>query len=168
MRGKFVGAVTACAHVRLNGLQFAVVSADNEYMHSSKPRYTIDSEARLVSVKFAGMLTFGDIADYAASLRADPRFRPALAEIVDLRLVQSLDLSPREMMDLADKVDPFSFDSRRAFVVYSKAQIHAAQLHRILRKDSKTIRVFYSIDEANEWVRSESTSPVGAGVREEV
>jgi hypothetical protein len=74
------------------------------------------------------------------------------AEIVDLRQVESVELSARNAMDLADQVDPFAADSKRAFVAQSQAQIQAAHLHRILRIDSATIRIFFSIEEARKWI----------------
>jgi hypothetical protein len=116
--------------------------------------YLIETRAGLVSVRFTGHLTFRDILDYAASLRADPRFVAAYAELVDLRFVESVSLSSREIMILADQVDPFSAQSRRAFLVKDQSQVNVAHLHRILRTESESIRVFFSLDEAREWIRS--------------
>jgi len=118
----------------------------------SFPDYRIDTAVGLVTVRFAGKLTFSDIVDYASRLRADPRFNPSFAEIVDLRQVESVELSAGDAMKLADRVDPFSSDSKRAFVAQSQAQINAAHLHRILRSESKTIRVCFSMAEAREWI----------------
>jgi len=118
----------------------------------SFPDYRIDTAVGLVSIRFTGKLTFSDIVNYVSCLRADPRFNPTFAEIVDLRQVESVELSARETMDLADQVDPFSFDSKRAFVAQSQAQIRAAHLHRILRTERKTIHVFLSIEEARKWI----------------
>jgi hypothetical protein len=130
---------------------------------ATPPIYSIDSAARLVSVKFSNKLTFFNIVNYASSLRVDPRFSPAFSEIVDLRFVDSVSVSAREAMALADNVDPFSFNSKRAFVVQSQAQVNAAHLHRILRPESKTIQVFYSIDEARRWVNASSEAASAAG-----
>jgi len=122
--------------------------------------YEIDAAAGLVSAKASGTLTFFAIANYASSLRLDRRFSPGFSEIVDLRSVESVSLSAREAMALADNIDPFSNSSRRAFIVQSQAQINAAHLHRILRPQTKTIRVFYSIDEAREWISATSEAAV--------
>jgi hypothetical protein len=116
--------------------------------------YSIDTAARLVSARASGKLTFCALLNYASSLRADPHFSPAFCEIIDLRSVDSVSLSAREVLTLADNVDPFSPRSRRAFVVRSQAQINAAHLHRILRPQTETIRVFHSIDEAREWTNA--------------
>jgi len=118
--------------------------------------YSIDPAARLVSARASGKLTFSHIVNYASSLRADRRFSPAFSEIVDLRSVESVSLSSHEVMTLADSIDPFSANSKRAFVVRNQDQVNAAHLHRILRPQTKTIRVFHSIDEAKEWIDATS------------
>lgn len=114
--------------------------------------YSIDRENRFVQVKFTGRVTFSNIEDYALALRADPRFSASLSEIVDLRDVEEVELSPKQAMNLADKVDPFSPGSRRAFVAQSQAQINVAHVHRILRPEGNNIRVFFSLDEARRWM----------------
>jgi len=114
--------------------------------------YSIDLKNRFVLVKFTGNVTFHDIEGYVWDLRAHPRFSPSLSEIVDLRDVEKVELSPKEAMNLADGVDPFSIESRRAFVAQSQAQINASHMHRILRPEGNNIRVFFSIDEAKQWI----------------
>ena len=114
--------------------------------------YAIDLQNRFVFVKFTGRMTFDDIEDYALHLRANPRFSPSLSEIIDLRDVEKVELSPKQAMNLADRVDPFSLGSRRAFVAQSQAQINVSHMHRILRPEGDNIRVFFSIDEARRWI----------------
>ena len=114
--------------------------------------YSVDAEARLVMARASGKLTFNEIVGYAAGLRADHRFSPAFSEIIDLRSVESVSLTAREVMTLADSIDPFSANSKRAFVVRNQDQVNAAHLHRILRPPTKTIQVFHSIEGAREWI----------------
>jgi hypothetical protein len=116
--------------------------------------YSIDPAARLVTARAFGQLTFATIVNYASSLQVDRRFSPAFSEIVDLRFVESVSLSTHEVMTLADHVDPFSPNSKRAFIVRNQEQVNAAHLHRILRPQTKTIQVFYSMDEAREWINA--------------
>ncbi len=118
--------------------------------------YFVDSLNRFVSVRFTERLTFGDIENYASALCADPRFDPAFSEIVDLREVREVALSTEELIALADRVDPYSPRARRAFVAQSPAQINAAQLHRILRPEAGNVRVFFSMDEAKQWILEKS------------
>jgi hypothetical protein len=122
--------------------------------------YSIDTADRVVTARGSGKLTFTAISSYAASLRADPRFSPTFSEIVDLRSVESVLLNARELMTLADSVDPFSANSKRAFVVRNQEQVNAAHLHRILRPQTKKIQVFHSIDEAREWINATSEAAV--------
>ena len=114
--------------------------------------YSVDLQNRFVLVKFKGRITFHDIEDYALDLRANPRFSPSLSEIIDLRDVEEVQLSPKQAMNLATGVDPFSRGSRRAFVAQSQAQINASHMHRILRPEADNIRVFLSLDEARRWL----------------
>jgi hypothetical protein len=118
--------------------------------------YSVDSAARVVSARASGELTFTTIVSYASRLRRDRSFSPAFSEIVDLRAVESVSLSTREVMTLANDIDPFLANSKRAFVVRNQDQINVAHLHRILRPQTNTIRVFHSIEEAREWVNATS------------
>jgi len=114
--------------------------------------YTIDSAKRFVSVRFVKKLTVHDIVAYATALRRDPAFDPALAELVDLREVEEVELDAKEALHLADEIDPFSLASRRAFVARTSTQINPARLHALLRSEDKNIRIFGSIEEAKRWV----------------
>jgi len=125
--------------------------------------FSIDSSAGLVSSRTTGALTFGKIVNYVSSLKADPKFNPDFSELVDLRAVESVRLSAREAMMLADQVDPFSPLSRRGFVALSETQAHAAQLHLLLRPGSDTVRIFFSMEEAQRWLKSEEGSSPTAG-----
>jgi len=118
--------------------------------------YFIDLENRFVLVRFTGTISFQDIKDYAGHLRADPQFHPSFSEIIDLRNVEEVELTATQAMNLADTVDPFAIESRRAFVVQSQAQIHAAHIHRILRPEGGKILVSSSMEEAKQWLRTGS------------
>ena len=100
---------------------------------SEVARFTVDPALRLVTVRFGKTVSAGDIERYAAQLRESPSFRPGFSEIADLRDVEKLDLKAEEFIRLADKVDPFSFESKRAFVLGNSVQAHAARMHKILR-----------------------------------
>jgi hypothetical protein len=116
--------------------------------------YKIIPKKRLVWVKFGKEVSQGEIANYAHGLRSNPLFEPGFSEIVDLREVEKLDLHGEQMLKLADEVDPFSFDSKRAFVVRNATQSHAARMHQILRIANESLRIFYSVREAERWIES--------------
>ena len=112
--------------------------------------YTVDPEKRLVAVTFGKKLKVCDIQRYAELLQLNPSFRPNYSEIVDLTDVEELDLQADEFLTLADKIDPFSHDARRAFVVRTSVQNHAARMHKVLRTQ-RSIEIFRSLEEAERW-----------------
>lgn len=113
--------------------------------------YTIEPEARLVSTQFCGVLSFRALEMYANSLRADPRFDPTFSELVDLRKVEEIHLLPEEALRLADQIDPFMLETKRAFVAQSQLQVHSAKMHQLLQ-NKRTIRIFSNLEEARLWV----------------
>ena len=117
-----------------------------------RPEYRVIPDKRLVWVKFAKRTTEKEIAGYAKALCLDPAFDPEFSEIVDLRDVEDLDLQGDEMMELADKIDPFSYQAKRAFVVSNAVQSHAVRMHQILRISKENIATFHSMEEAERWV----------------
>jgi hypothetical protein len=118
---------------------------------SQSPWYHVDTEKKLVSVKFGRKLTVRDIEGYVGRLQLYPSFQPVYAEIVDLSEVEDLDLQADEFLKLADKIDPFSPDAKRAFIVRNSVQNHAARMHKVLRTP-RNIEIFRSVEEAERWI----------------
>ncbi len=121
--------------------------------------FNVDSKQKLVVVRFGKTVTVRDIERYAARLRENPAFQPLFSEITDLRAVEKLDLSAAEFLRLADEVDPFSDESKRAFVVGNAVQAHAARMHKILRTE-RCFEIFQSLEEAEQWVSSPVSPPL--------
>jgi hypothetical protein len=113
--------------------------------------FSIDIDRRLVTVTFGPKATIQTIEDYALRLRAHPNFESSFSEITDLREVEDLDLQAEDFLKLADHVDPFSVEAKRAFVVRTSVQDHAARMHKILRS-KRTIAIFRSVEEAERWL----------------
>ena len=113
--------------------------------------YTVDTEKKLVVVSFGEKVTFRDIQHYANLLQLDRSFHPAYSEIVDLTQAEELDLQADEFLNLADKIDPFAHESKRAFVVRTSVQNHAARMHKVLRTQ-RNIEIFRSREEAEHWI----------------
>ena len=131
------------------GERFA--SQRGEQFLSGSAECVVDAARRLVTVKFGKKLTFADIERYAKQLRLNPSFQPDYSEIVDLTEVEELDLQADEFLKLADKIDPFSPEAKRAFVVRTSVQSHAARMHKVLRTQ-RNIEIFHSIEEAERWI----------------
>lgn len=120
-----------------------------------EPEATVHPERRLVIVKFGKRLTIRDVEQYAARLRANPAFSPSFSEIVDLTEIEELDLQANDFLRLADEIDLFTVDARRAFVAQD-AQDHAARMHKILRTQ-KNIEIFKTVKDAERWIRTQSS-----------
>ena len=122
--------------------------------HTVRPaHYSVDGKKRLVVVKFGKKVTFQDIERYSHLLRANPAFQPTFSEITDLTDAEELNLQADEFLRLADEIDPFSPEARRAFVVRSSVQNHAARMHKILRTQ-RNIEIFHTLEEAERWILS--------------
>ncbi len=124
--------------------------SDQDPLRSSA-ELVIDVDKRIVVVRFTKRLTFDDIRRYAERLRSNPSFRPNYSEIVDLTEVEELDLNADEFLRLADEIDPFAPEAKRAFVVRTSTQKHAARMHKVLRTQ-RNIDIFGSIEEAERWI----------------
>ena len=127
-------------------------------VHKPRPihlaaEHTVDTKRKLVIVQFRKKLTVRDVERYARLLRANPSFKPSFSEIVDLREVEEVDLQADGFLKLADEIDPFSPDAKRAFVAKSPVQNHAARMHKILRTQ-RNIEIFRTIEEAERWIES--------------
>lgn len=116
-------------------------------------RFVIDSARRVVIATFGERLTVANIQGYVENLRAHPGFDPSFSEIADLRDVKELPLEGSDFLKLADQVDPFSFESKRAFVAQTSVQTHAARMHKILRSQ-RNFEIFQTLEDAEAWIRS--------------
>ncbi|HET7893670.1 MAG TPA: hypothetical protein VFL34_19225 [Candidatus Sulfotelmatobacter sp.] len=113
--------------------------------------YTVDTENKRVVVTFGRKLTVQDIERYANALQSDRSFHPTYSEIIDLTQAEELELQADEFLTLADKIDPFSAEAKRAFVVRTSVQNHAARMHKVLRTQ-RNIEIFRSLEDAKLWV----------------
>lgn len=119
---------------------------------SQGSNYRIDCERRVVAVSFGQKLAVPDIEAYAGALVADPAFDPSFSELVDLTGVEEVTLDARQALELADRIDPFSPESKRAFVSPRPALFHAVRMHQILRSPAENIAIFTSVEAAERWL----------------
>ena len=121
--------------------------------------YLIDRKKGIVFMRAKGKPTAADIQSYARRLRQDAQFAPTLSEIVDLREVECLQITPGEAISLADSADPFAMTSRRAFVTRNEWQANFAHMHQILRSPARTICIFDNVEAAEQWIGSAEQPP---------
>lgn len=116
--------------------------------------YAIDVEQRLVLTTFTGAVTLDDVMGLIARLRSDSRFEPTFSELVDLSGASAVHLGHAEFQRLGS-LDPFSRDSKRAFLVPSQGAVFGVtRMFHILRNENPSIRIVHTIDEAKEWLSS--------------
>ncbi|MGA2344931.1 MAG: STAS/SEC14 domain-containing protein [Candidatus Sulfotelmatobacter sp.] len=113
-------------------------------------QFTVDAQKRLVNVRIAHRVTAADFERLARDLRSHPEFKDDFSEVADFTEMDDIDLQAEEMLKLADRIDPFSGQARRAFVVRTKSQRYLARMHRTLHPAN--IQIFESIEEAQRWI----------------
>jgi hypothetical protein len=79
--------------------------------------HVVDSSHHLVVTTFSGQVTLDEIAAACTKLGRDHDFRPDYRQLADLSQVSQLNLNDEDMRSIREIYDPFSSQSRRAFVV---------------------------------------------------
>src|SRR5579872_649614 len=88
------------------------------YLGGMAAEYSIDVKARLVVTIFAGIISRDQLLAHVTKLRNDPDFNPTFAELVSVTKGAHINLSYSEIRNIV-AADPFSTQSKRAFVVRS-------------------------------------------------
>ena len=114
-------------------------------------KFVVDVERRLVIARFPKVLTGAEIQSYVTALCSHPGFDPSFSEIADISAVTKLPLDASEFLQLADDIDPFLATSKRAFVVRTPVQMHAARIHKMLR-NQRNFEIFPTLAEAEHWI----------------
>jgi len=104
-----------------------------------------------VVAKFRGKVTAAVVGEYVQRLLSHPSFEPTFSEIADLSEAEEVELMADDFLKLADEIDPFSVDAKRAFVARTSTQNHAARMHKILRT-RRNIEIFKSFEDAERWI----------------
>jgi len=120
--------------------------------------YKIDGNRRIVFTAMAGALSFRQLVAQAVALQSDPRFHSSFCELVDVRGVTESDLSFREMVELAQTIDPFSPAARRAIVAGNELMYGTSRMYQSILDDESNIQVFRTMEEAREWLDITSDS----------
>ncbi|HEV3512200.1 MAG TPA: hypothetical protein VGS05_10895 [Candidatus Sulfotelmatobacter sp.] len=115
--------------------------------------FVLYPQQRLVLVTMGSRITLKDLAEYARLLQREPSFEPTFSEIADIRAAEEVALDADDLMKIADDIDPFSPEAKRAFVVRTASQAHAARMHKILRTE-RNFQIFRSLDAAQRWIEA--------------
>jgi len=114
-------------------------------------QYVMDAQNHIVCSTFTGVLTSDDLRDHAVKLGKDPKFKSSFRELADLTTTADVNLGS---MFVASSVsfDPFSQESKRAFVVPSHGPVLAWTRMMDSLRENPNIQVFTSMEEARKWL----------------
>ena len=117
-------------------------------------RHVVHVDERLVYTTVSGVVTFDEVLQQLASLRADPNFSPDFDEIVDMSGASDVRLGYEEFKHL-EELDPFSDSSKRAFVIPTNPAVYGVtRMYQLIQNDDPTIKIFRTEQEAREWVKN--------------
>lgn len=96
---------------------------------------------------------------HRARLAADPDFDPSHSQLLDFTHVTQFDLTSADLRQLAEE-DPFSRNSRRAFLVPNDLSYGLGRMYEIFREagGEHGIRIFRNLEEALDWVLSKKAT----------
>ena len=130
--------------------------------------YAIDMSRSLVLSRGWGVVTGGLMLAHAEALAADPRFRPDMRQLTDLRAVTDLDITAATIRQLA-ALSPFGPGARRALIVGSDYVYGMARMFQILRERAQDdLGVFRTAPEAVQWLGLEAESETIMAALEDV
>ena len=116
-------------------------------------RHVIEAEDRLVYTTVTGVVTFDDVLQQIASLRADPNFNPDFSEIIDLSGASDVRLGYDEFKRI-EQLDPFSEKGKRALVIPTNPAVYGvSRMYHLIQNEHPRIKLFRSLADAREWVK---------------
>jgi len=121
-----------------------------------KVKHSIDKQRRLVLTTAEGCVTFDDVTEHQDRLLADPDFDLNFDQLIDMTNVTTLDVSADGARMIAHR-RIFSPKSRRAIVATKPHIFGMGRMMEIYHEDvvHTETEVFYSMDEALQWLRRE-------------
>jgi hypothetical protein len=116
--------------------------------------YTVDPNLRLVLTKGTGTISDEESQQLSAMQRQDPRIHPTMRELLDLRQVDRLSITPSWLRTRAetDKKYAHEYANTLAIVVGSEVAFGFARMYELLTDDHFQVRVFRDYAEACEWL----------------
>jgi hypothetical protein len=116
--------------------------------------HVVEVADRLVYTTITGVVTFDEVLQQIAALKADPDFNPDFNEIVDMSGASDVRLGYDEFKRI-EELDPFSATSRRAIVVPTNPAVYGvSRMYHLIQNEDPMIKIFRVEQEAREWVKS--------------
>ena len=116
-------------------------------------RYSIDKQRRLVLTVAERCVTFADARSHQDRLLADPEFDASFDQLIDTTPASDVDISADEARILASR-RVLSSKSLRAFVATKPHIFGLGRMMQVFHEDLGPAHVFYSMDEALNWLES--------------
>jgi hypothetical protein len=114
-------------------------------------RFTLDSGKRVVSVRFEGLWSVQDVADYFEDLKRDSEFDSRFCELADLTEVVSSDVD-FQAATMLSRIDPFSRSGKRAFAATKAAIYGILRMYQMVRGEEYSMAIFHTLAEAKRWL----------------
>lgn len=118
--------------------------------------HVVDSSHHLVMTTFSGQVTLEEIAAACTKLGRDHDFRPDYRQLADLSQVSRLNLNDDDMRSIREIYDPFSSQSRRAFVVSDRGALGTVKTYQSIGGGDQ-FQVFPSLLDAIDWLNLGAT-----------
>lgn len=124
--------------------------------------YTIDSARNLVYTMFSGATSDLDLIAHISALQADPRFRPDMAELVDLSAITRADVTSSGIRSVA-RTPLHARTARRAFVAPTDVLFGLTRMYQSYWNDGAEDRlaIFRAREPALEWLGLSDASTTG-------
>jgi hypothetical protein len=114
--------------------------------------HVVDSSHHLVVSTFSGQVTCNEIAAACTKLGHDRDFRPDYRQLADFSQVSLLDLRAEDINAIRQIYDPFSSQSRRAFVVLDRgATLGTVKSYQSIVQGQQ-LQIFPSLLDAISWL----------------
>jgi len=120
------------------------------YLGGMAAEYSIDVKARLVVTILAGIISRDQLLAHVTRLRNDPDFNPTFAELVSTKGAH-INLSYSEIRNMV-AADPFSTQSKRAFVVRSPSNYGMIRMFQTARGEDGSVEIFKNPEDAYRWL----------------
>ena len=117
--------------------------------------FVIDKQRRLVISTASGPVTNSEIAAHQVGLKNHPDFDPTFDQLIDATGVTKISVTVEEIRTVA-RQRLFGSSSRQAFATSSDFAYGMARMFEIYREASgsgRPVRVFNSLDAAQEWLQ---------------
>jgi hypothetical protein len=121
--------------------------------------YRIDKSRRIVFSQATGRVTDEILLQHQRRLSTDPDFEPDYRQLYDFRDVEDLQATSTGVRELAIN-NQFGRGAQRALIAGSEAVYGVARMFQIMaEKGPDRIEVFYSLEEALDWLGLEDWEP---------